>query len=307
MRRRRVKMIRQNVGQATGAHVKKLVVASMAIAAVAVSAPVRAADLPPYSVAKGPIIGGFDWEGFYVGGHIGSATDNVSFTQTNVGWTGLQSFAMGPLGPINTNTGESGSLGATSVTGGMQIGYNWLLPGPFLVGLEADISAAGLSSTTLTSPPGDPAAVASWTEKLDLYGSVRTRLGWVSDNWLFYATGGFGWDYDKFTRKQLTAPIADITIPVLAPWVDTRALQAGTVVTLSRLRPGWVVGAGVEWAFARTWTVKLEYLHFDNVSETLSGGHFSFNPSFQASSSVTASQSDLTIDTVRVGFNHTFN
>ena len=189
----------------------------------------------------------------------------------------------------------------------MQIGYNWLLPGPFLVGLEADISAAGLSSTTLTSPPGDPAAVASWTEKLDLYGSVRTRLGWVSDNWLFYATGGFGWDYDKFTRKQLTAPIADITIPVLAPWVDTRALQAGTVVTSSRLRPGWVVGAGVEWAFARTWTVKLEYLHFDNVSETLSGGHFSFNPSFQASSSVTASQSDLTIDTVRVGFNHTFN
>jgi hypothetical protein len=53
----------------------------------------------------------------------------VSFTQTNVGWTGLQSFAVGPLGPINTNTGESGSLGATSVTGGLQIGYNW----PFVV------------------------------------------------------------------------------------------------------------------------------------------------------------------------------
>jgi hypothetical protein len=140
------------VGQATGAHVKKLVVASMAIAAVAVSAPVRAADFPPYSVAKGPIIGGFDWEGFYVGGHIGGATDNVSFTQTNVGWTDLQSFATGPLGPFNTNTGESGSLGATSVTGGLQIGYNWLLPGPFLVGLEADISGAGLSSTALTSP-----------------------------------------------------------------------------------------------------------------------------------------------------------
>jgi opacity protein-like surface antigen len=307
-------MPRQNIRQATGAHVKKLVVASMAIAAVAVSAPVRAADLPPYSVAKGPILGGFDWEGFYVGGHIGSATDNVSFTQTNVGWTGLQSFAVGPLGPINTNTGESGSLGATSVTGGMQIGYNWLLPGPFLVGLEADISATGLSSTTLTSPPGDPAAVASWNNKLDLYGSVRTRLGWVSDNWLFYGTGGFAWDYDKFTRKQLTAPIADVTDPLNAPFVDTRALQAGTVVTSSRLRPGWVVGAGVEWAFARTWTVKLEYLHFDTASETLSGGHFNFlipasggNPSYQASSSVTASQSDLTIDTVRIGFNHTFN
>jgi opacity protein-like surface antigen len=301
-------MPRQNIGQATGAHVKKLVVASMAIAAVAVSAPVRAADFPPYSVAKGPIIGGFDWEGFYVGGHVGSATDNVSFTQTNVGWTGLQDLAGGPLPSTNVNTGESGSLGATSVTGGLQIGYNWLLPGPFLVGLEADISGAGLSSTTLTSPPGDPAAVASWTEKLDLYGSVRTRFGWVSDNWLFYGTGGFAWDYDKFTRKQLTAPLADDQ-PERA-FVDTRALQAGTVVTSSHLRPGWVVGAGVEWGIARTWTVKLEYLHFDTASETLSGGHFSLlgpaahNPT---SASVTATQSDLTIDTVRVGFNHTFN
>jgi opacity protein-like surface antigen len=314
MRARLVKMSPQKIGQAAGAHVKKLVVASIVIAAVAVPASVRAADFPPYSVAKGPIIGGFDWEGFYVGGHIGSATDNVSFAQTSVGWSDLQNFAMGAIPASSVNTGESGSLGATSVTGGLQIGYNWLLPGPFLVGLEADISAAGLSSTTLTSPAGDSSAVASWTDKLDLYGSVRARLGWVSDNWLFYGTGGFGWVYDKFTRTQLTAPIASLLNPLNAPFVDTNALQAGTVVTNSHLRPGWVAGVGVEWAFARTWTVKLEYLHFDTASETLSGGHFNAlipaaggNPSYQASSSVTASQGDLTIDTVRVGFNHTFN
>jgi opacity protein-like surface antigen len=313
-------MPRQNNGQAAGAHVKKLVVASVVIAAVVSSAPVRAADFPPYSVAKGAIIGGgFDWEGFYVGGHVGSATDNVSFTQTNVGWSNLPGGLGGGLGPpfsvTNVNTGEAGSPGATSVTGGMQMGYNWLIPGPFLVGIEADISAAGLSSTTLTSPAGDPAAVASWTEKLDVYGSVRTRLGWVADNWLIYGTGGFGWTYDKFTRKQLTAPLSATT----APFVDTNALQAGTQVTNSHLRPGWVAGAGVEWAFARTWTVKLEYLHFDTASETLNGGHFNLlgcfalppnvcgPPPNQPSSSVTAAQSGLTIDTVRVGFNHTFN
>jgi outer membrane immunogenic protein len=290
--------------------VKKLIVASMAIAVIAASAPVRAADLPPLSVARGPIIGGFDWEGFYVGGHIGSATDHVSFTQTNVGWTDLPGGLGGGLGPpfsvTNVNTGESGSLGATNITGGAQIGYNWLIPGPFLVGLEADISGTGLSSTALTSPPGDPPAVASWTDKLDLYGSVRTRLGWVSDNWLFYGTGGFGWVYDKFTRKQLTAPFSNVN----PPFVDTNALQAGTIVTHNHVRPGWVAGAGVEWAFARTWTVKLEYLHFDTVSETLNAGHFNFlgpGANNQASSSVTVNQSDLTIDTVRVGFNHTFN
>jgi Outer membrane protein beta-barrel domain len=183
---------------------------------------VRAADFPLYSVAKGAIVGGFDWEGFYVGGHIGSATDHVSFAQTNVSWFDLPS---GFPSTTSVDTGEAGSLGATSVTGGLQMGYNWMIPGPFLVGIEADISGAGLSSTTLTSPPGDPAAVASWTDKLDVYGSLRARLGWVGNNWLFYGTGGFGWAYDKFTRKQLTAPLD----PINPPFVDTNALQANTV------------------------------------------------------------------------------
>jgi outer membrane immunogenic protein len=289
----------KKVDTATGAQVKKLFVASVAVVAVALSAPVLAADMPPYPVAKGPIVGGFDWEGFYVGGHIGGAWDNASFNQTNVSWTGLPGG-----GSTSVNTGESGSLGGTSITGGLQIGYNWLIPGPFLFGLEADISGAGLSSTTLTSPPGDPLAVAQWNDKLDLYGSVRARLGWVSNDWLFYGTGGLGWAYDKFTRTQLTAPFGAV-----APFVDTNALQGGSVITNSRMRVGWVAGLGVEWAIARTWTVKLEYLHFDTEAETLSGGHFTFigpaatNPS----ASLAASQGNLTIDTVRVGFNHTFN
>jgi opacity protein-like surface antigen len=305
-------MALQKIGQAAGAHVKKLVVASVVIAAIALSAPVCAADFPPYSVAKGPIIGGFDWEGFYVGGHIGSATDNMSFTQTNVSWFNLPG---GFPSKTSVATGESGSLGSTNVTGGLQMGYNWLIPGSFLVGVEADISGTGLSSTALTSPPGVPAAlnlppsaiaVASWNDRLDVYGSVRARLGWVANNWLFYGTGGFGWDYDKFTRNQLTAPISFVN----PPFVDTNALQYSTVVTGSHFRPGWAAGAGVEWAFARTWTVKLEYLHFDLASETLSGGHFSLlgpGPNNPTSASVTANQGDLTIDTVRVGFNHTFN
>jgi opacity protein-like surface antigen len=315
---------------ATGAEVKKLFVGSALIIAAAMSAPARAADIGPLSMARGPIIGGFDWEGFYVGGHIGSATNSVSFNQNDVGWSNFSIVGPPPgpgilVGGSDINTGESGSLGATNVTGGLQIGYNWILPGPFLVGLEADISGTGLSSTTLTSPPGDPLAVASWNEKLDVYGSVRTRLGWVSDNWLFYGTGGFGWAYDKFTRNQLTAPFTSLVgspgPPPCPPCVDRNALQAGTVVTSSQMRPGWVVGAGAEWAFARTWTIKLEYLHFDTASEAIIAGHFNNlslcqppagnnpcpRPAAQASSSVTFSQGDLTIDTVRIGFNHTFN
>jgi opacity protein-like surface antigen len=281
--------------------VQKLSVASVLIAAVAFSVPVRAADMPPISMAPIPIALPFDWEGFYVGVHTGTVTNNVSFTQTNVSWSG------NVIPSTSVNTGESGTLGATNVIGGLQAGYNWVLPGPYLFGIEADISGTDVSSTVLTSPPGDPSAVAQWNDKVNLYGSARARLGYVAGPWLFYATGGFGWTYDKLTRTQLTAP----NFPV-APFIDINALQGGTAVTASRLRAGWVAGAGVEWAFARTWSVKLEYLHFDTQSELLSSGTFNFNapggpPFHQLSSSVTAQTSNLTLDTVRVGVNHTFN
>ncbi len=276
---------------------QKLSVASVVIAAVAFSVPARAADMAPIPLAPIPIVLPFDWEGFYVGVHTGAATDDVSFTQTNLTWSG------NTIASSSVNTGESGTLRATNVIGGVQAGYNWVLPGPYLFGLEADISGTDISSTVLTSPPGDPAAVAQWNDKVNTFGSARARLGYIAGPWLFYATGGFGWELDKFTRTQLTAPQT-----TALPFIDRNALQAGSAVTATHLRAGWTVGAGVEWAFARTWTVKVEYLHFDTQSELLSSGHFNFvNVANQFSSSVTAQTSNLTLDTVRVGLNHTFN
>lgn len=281
---------------------QKLSVASVVIAAVAFSVPARAADMAPIPVAPIPIVLPFDWEGFYVGVHTGAATDDVSFTQTNLTWS-CQVGCLGfPAGSVNT--GESGTLRATNVIGGIQAGYNWVLPGPYLFGLEADISGTDISSTVLTSPPGDPSAVAQWNDKVNTFGSVRARLGYIAGSWLFYATGGFGWELDKFTRTQLTAPQT-----AGFPFIDTNALQAGSAVTATHLRAGWTAGAGVEWAFARTWTVKVEYLHFDTQSELMSSGRFNYGifPPLQASSAVTAQTSNLTLDTVRVGINHTFN
>ena len=290
---------------------QKLSVASVLIAAVAFSVPVRAADMPPIPVAPIPIVLPFDWEGFYVGVHTGTATSDVSFTQTNVTWSGPTCIVSAPTCPttnVNTSvsTGESGTLRATWVIGGIQAGYNWVLPGPYLFGLEADISGTDISSTALTSPPGDPSAVAQWNDKVNTFGTARARLGYIAGPWLFYATGGFGWEYDKLTRTQLSAQ-KGLVGSIL--FVDTNALEGGAVTTASHLRAGWTAGAGVEWAFARTWTVKLEYLHIDTQSELLSSGRLNFvaGPNIVSSSSVTAQTSNLTLDTVRIGLNHTFN
>jgi outer membrane immunogenic protein len=299
----RAKMPAQGTRQ-LGARVKKqLTVASVLIAATAFSVPARAADMAPIPMAPIPIALPFDWEGFYVGAHTGAATDDVSFTQTNLTWTGS---SLVPPFTLNTavNTGESGTLRASNAIGGIQAGYNWVLPGPYLFGLEADISGTDISSTVLTSPPGDPSAVAQWNDKMTTFGSARARLGYIAGPWLFYATGGFGWEFDKVTRTQLTASTF-----TGAPFVDINAPRAGTEVTASHLRAGWTVGAGVEWAFARTWTVKLEYLHFDTQSELLSSGtlNFSTGQTVPLSSTVTAQTSNLLFDTVRIGINHTFN
>jgi opacity protein-like surface antigen len=289
-----------------GVYVQKLSVASVLIAAMAFSVPVRAADMPPISMAPVPIALPFDWEGFYVGAHTGTATSDVSFTQTNVTWTGLVG------GTSSVNTGESGTLRATNVIGGLQAGYNWVLPGPYLFGLEADISGTDISSTVLTNPPGDPSAVAQWNDKVNVFGTARARLGYIAGPWLLYATGGFGWEYDKLTRTQLAATGGLVGAPPVL-LVDLNAPQAGTAMTASHLRAGWTAGAGVEWAFARTWTVKLEYLHIDTQSELMSTGRFNFANvaaaplTFQSSSSVTAQMGNLTLDTVRIGLNHTFN
>jgi opacity protein-like surface antigen len=293
--------------------VQKLSVASVVIAAVAFSVPVRAADMPPIPVAPIPIALPFDWEGFYVGVHTGTATSGVSFTQTDVTWSCVAPFAFcsGPpaIPTTSVNTGETGTLRATNVIGGLQAGYNWVFPGPYLFGVEADISGTDISSTVLTSPPGDPSAVAQWNDKVNLFGTARARLGYIAGPWLLYATGGFGWEYDKFTRTQLSAPV----LPA-SPFIDINAPQGGAAVTASHLRAGWTAGAGVEWAFARTWTVKLEYLHIDTQSELLTSGRFTFGgfspppaPPRQFSSSVTAQTGNLTLDTVRIGLNHTFN
>jgi opacity protein-like surface antigen len=292
--------------------VQKLSVASVVIAAVAFSVPVRAADMPPIPVAPIPIALPFDWEGFYVGVHTGTATEDVSFTQTNITWScvaGAVCLGPPPIPTTSVNTGETGTLRATNVIGGLQAGYNWVVPGPYLFGIEADISGTDISSTVLTSPPGDPSAVAQWNDKVNVFGTARARLGYIAGPWLFYATGGFAWELDKFTRTQLSSSTS--AAPLI---IDPRSLQLGTAVTATHLRAGWTAGAGVEWAFARTWTVKLEYLHIDTQSELLTSGHFNYlvpaalpGNSTQFSSSVTAQTSNLTLDTVRIGLNHTFN
>lgn len=223
-----------------------------------------AADLPPLYKAR-PAVAAYNWNGFYVGAHIGGAWEHRDFSQTTT------------VGPLV----ESGSLTSSSVSGGGQIGYNWAINN-FLLGLEADVSGTGLNASTQTfnlvgASPG-------WNQKTDFFGTARGRVGLISDNWLFYGTGGLAWADDQFTRTQLTA--------------GGGSPPAGFVASNNATRIGWAAGAGIEWGFAANWSAKLEYLYMNLGSDT-----FSFTV---PSGTFTVREADLTINTVRFGVNYRF-
>jgi outer membrane immunogenic protein len=233
-----------------------------AMSALAGVAPVGAADLGP--AYKTPLIApAFNWNGFYAGVNLGGAWASDTVVQSNL----ARPFS-------NTKVTSSG------VVGGGQLGFNWVAMPNWLLGIEADVSAADLNGSAIYNNR------AQFNEKVDAFGTVRGRLGYVANNWLFYGTGGFAWSDDTFTRTQV------LTVAGSPPLGDVR--------TNSPTRTGWAAGGGIEYGFARNWTARIEYLHLDLSDQTFS---------FTASSNVFRSidEGRLTIDTVRVGVSYLFN
>jgi outer membrane immunogenic protein len=124
----------------------------------------------------------------------------------------------------------SNSARASGWVAGGYAGYNWQ-QGPWVYGLETDLSGNGLKSSMsggLTSVAPCPGDAASTSAKINWYGTARGRLGWTSGNFLFYGTGGLA--YGK----------VDLSGSYSAVGLSTSALASST-------RAGWVVGVGIEY------------------------------------------------------------
>jgi outer membrane immunogenic protein len=260
-----------------GSAVKKILLGSMALFGLT-AAPALAADLgtaPAYQAPYVPAAATYSWTGFYVGAHVGGAWTSTNFTQMNT------------LFPAVV---ESASFNAAGFMGGGQIGVNWLATPNILLGVEADGSGTGISASTTTSPGANAPAVVGWNEKVKAFGTVRGRVGVVSNSLLAYVTGGFAWGQDTLSRTQVVA--------------GPNSPAAGLVTSSSPTRTGWTAGGGVEWGFARSWTARLEYLYID-----LSSVSFGFSALNQAgaTNSFTINQDRLRINTVRFAVNYLFN
>src|SRR5215813_7130429 len=162
----------------------------------------------------------FDWTGFYVGGHVGYSRGNA---RVNLADDDVTNFSH-----------RFGSL-----IGGLQGGYNYVLPSRLVLGVEADASfpnflAADDLAWFRTTPDTDIA------EKIEFMSTVRGRVGYAFDHWMVYATGGFAWSLGRFL--QTPGAVDDID----------KALH---------LHIGWAAGTGAEFAIAPNWIARLEYLY----------------------------------------------
>lgn len=197
------------------------------VGALSAVAPALAADLPsrappPVYIPPTPI---FTWTGIYVGGQVGYA------------WGRLDGRVFAP-------NGLSNGYGYTpqGVIGGAHVGYNWQ-GGPWVLGIEGSVDGTSLSKT-FTPGPG-----VSFSDKSDIQGSIRGRVGIAWDRALLYATGGAA--FGGFS-STFSSPI-------------------GTD-TFSSTRVGWTVGGGLAYAVTNNWSVYAEYRYSDFGTSNVSPG-----------------------------------
>jgi outer membrane immunogenic protein len=232
--------------------------------------PAMAADLAP--VYHEPV---WTWTGFYFGGTVGggwmtaNSTEAVTSTFCNTSLSGCAAAT----GPVFSNALAGAVPGAYDTTnsgflGGVEAGYNWQL-GRYVLGIETDISGTSISgSTTLTNratPVGFPGnsvvALGVMSEKLDYLGTVRGRAGYlVTDPLLAYVTGGFAYG-DASATNSLATTVTGPCACAQSPFGESSSSK----------HAGWTIGGGLEWMFARNFTVKGEYLYYDFGSVTYAG------------------------------------
>lgn len=183
-------------------------------------------------------------------------------------WTGFYVGVHAGYGWGDLDFTGFGTTDQSGFFGGAQVGYNWQAPGSnWVFGLELDSAFADIEESA-TATIGGVAVTAS--SSVDYIGSFRGRVGYAWDRTLLYVTGGLGWASNEISTDVafggLTASVSE-----------------------SNTHFGYVLGAGVEYAFSGPWSLKGEYLYYGLGNESYSG-----------------IDADLNIHTVKLGLNYRF-
>jgi len=203
---------------------KKVLLGTVAL--IALAAPASAADLAarPYTKAPPLVPPIYDWSGLYLGLNGGGGSAHKCLDVVNAG------------GVVVAPPLAMGCHDATGGTAGGQIGYRWQTAN-WVFGVEAQGNWADFKGSNINLVF---AGVQDET-KIDAFGLFTGQVGYAWNNVLLYVKGGAAVVRDKYR-------IADVATGL-------------TINDAKETRWGGTIGAGLEFGFAPSWSVGVEYDH----------------------------------------------
>ncbi len=196
-----------------------------------------------------------------------------AYVHTYYNWTGF--YIGGHVGygwADFTDTLVPGVAATASPAGmiyGGQLGFNYQL-GSWVFGIEGEFSASDIKESQ------GVVGLASSEIKLNHIYNVAGRVGYAFDRTMIYGKFGGAWTQEEYNFTVL-----------------------GGTATGTVDRTGWLLGAGIEYAFLGNWSAKLEYNYMDMGSKAVTlattGGLVAVPGNV-----------DLTVQTVKLGINYRF-
>jgi outer membrane immunogenic protein len=222
--------------------------------ATGVVAPVTAA--PGSAIPAGGVFGNNDRDGFLAGAQIGF---NYQFTPGSGFVVGVEAdIQWADFGGGNNGFGGGGLFRANPVAPFGVAGFG-IVEVPVTGSNVALFNNGGFGNRGRDS---------------DWFATARVRVGYAFDRVLVYATGGFAFTDDGNGRGFIGGITNGGQLPAAFYVTPAAAIQGSTVTASgagffgrrSNDDFGWVLGAGVEYAWTNNLTVKLEglWVNFDN-------------------------------------------
>ena len=214
---------------------KKLLLGSVALAALVVCGPAWAADMPrkapPKTLAAEPAVPAVTWTGCYVGGNIGGGWALKDWANPS------SDFDLGGAGPRGT-----AALGG--FVGGGQIGCDYQFSGSWVIGIQGMFDGSDVKGDILDNAAPD----FDLTTRVDWFATITGRLGYaLVPTGLLYVKGGVAWVRDRH---------AVLDLDVLVERADTT-------------RTGFTAGIGFEYMFLPNWSAFVEYDYMGFATKTL--------------------------------------
>jgi opacity protein-like surface antigen len=183
--------------------------------------------------------------------------------------------------------------------GGAQVGCKYQFASKWVVGIDAEFSKSRLIGTTawILTPFGTAPPIqvpATFQAEVDWLASTTATLGYSFDRLLLYGKGGVAWVHDNYDFLIVPPDLSSFPPPISSVGAaDFRA---------SEIRTGWTAGAGIEYAFSKNVSAKIEYDYYNLGSKNVV-----FSNQFPtAASPFGTAQIKQNIQTITFGLNYYF-